>query len=135
MLNVELKPLMVARFVGQLAKRFAPYGLRFENLLRVNAVVEASIDTSAQMLQRILEDLIHEAFARSPESAELTIRSESAMLEFRIADRGSSVTLEQRTLTDDLALTKRSVERLGGTLWMESSSRGAVVCFVLPMGN
>ena len=86
----------------------------------------------------ILEDLIHAAFSRSPESAELTICSESAALEFRVSDCGPSVALEQRAqmITDDLAFTKRAVETLGGTLWMESNApRGAVVCFVLPMGN
>jgi signal transduction histidine kinase len=138
MTTVALKTLNVAPFVGGLAKRFAPYGLRFSNFLRVNPVVEARIDTSAQMLQRILEDLIHAAFSRSPESTELTIRSESAALEFRVSDCGPSVALEQRAqmITDDLAFTKRAVEALGGTLWMESNApRGAVVCFMLPMGN
>jgi signal transduction histidine kinase len=142
MTTVTLKTLKVAPFVGGLAKRFAPYGLRFGNFLRVNpgsgSVVEPRIHTSAQMLQRILEDLIHAAFSRSPESAELTIRSESAALEFRVADSGSSVALEQRAqmISDDLAYTKRAVEALGGALWMESNApRGAVVCFVLPMGN
>lgn len=144
MTSVALKTLKVAPFVGELAKRFAPYGLRFGNFLRVNpgsgsgSVVEARIHTSAQMLQRILEDLIHAAFSRSPESAELTIRSESAALEFRVSDCGPSVAFEQRAqmISDDLAFTKRAVEALGGALWMESNApRGAVVCFVLPMGN
>jgi signal transduction histidine kinase len=138
MAAIVLKPLSVAPFVGQLAKTFAPYGLRFGNFLRVNAAVETRIYTSSQMLQRILEDLIHAAFARSPESAELTISSEFAALEFRVSDSGPSVALEQRAqvITDDLAFTKRAVEALGGTLWLESNApRGAVVCFVLPMGN
>jgi len=136
MAAVELKPLLVAPFVGRLAKTFAPYGLRFGNFLRVNAAVETRIYTSSKMLQRILEDLIHAAFSRSPESAELTISSESAALEFRIADSGPSMTLEQRLITDDLAMTQRAVEALGGTLWLEANApHGAVVCFVLPMGN
>jgi signal transduction histidine kinase len=137
MAAVELKPLLVAPFVGGLAKAFAPYGLRFGNFLRVNAAIETRIYTSAHMLQRILEDLIHAAFSRSPESAELTIRSESAALEFRVSDSGPTVALEQRAQQiDELAFTRRAVEALGGTLWMESNApRGAVVCFVLPMGN
>ncbi|MFT3695530.1 MAG: hypothetical protein QM831_20510 [Kofleriaceae bacterium] len=123
---VEVEPL-----VDELASRFAPYGLRFGNIFQLGDISNATLHTRPRLLRTVLEDLIHNAFSRSPEIAELAVCEERAALEFRIADRGTT-----GMMLDDIAFCRGAVEQLGGTLWVEQNAPiGAIVCFQLPMGN
>lgn len=123
---VDVEPL-----VDELAARFAPYGLRFGNIFQLGDISNATLHTRPRLLRTVLEDLIHNAFSRSPDIALLDVCEERAALEFRVADRGTT-----EILLDEISFCRSAVEQLGGTLWVEQNAPvGAIVCFQLPMGN
>ncbi len=127
----DFRAVHVEPLVDELAARFRPYGLRFGNIFQLGDISNATLHTRPRLLRTVLEDLIHHAFSRSPEIAELAVCEEHASLEFRVADRGRTEATD-----DELAFCRRAVESLGGTLWIEQNAPvGAIVCFQLPMGN
>lgn len=121
-------------FITSLVAKFAPYGARFGNALTMGAVPPGRIYTDVALLRTVLEDLILNAFAQSPSTAEISVLEVPSALQFRVADRGPE-DLEHR-IADCVELCRDSIAALGGTMWLEANPpQGAIVCFVVPTGN
>jgi signal transduction histidine kinase len=123
-------------------------------------VLESAVDPSARvradadLLRRVVENLLENALRHAPEESVVLVSSvlRADALELRIADRGSGVPPElresiferfvqvesrDRAVTRSgrglgLAFCRLAVEAHGGRIWVENGSPGAVFCLSLP---
>jgi signal transduction histidine kinase len=107
-----------------------------------------------EKLQRVLFNLIQNAIRHTPADGSVVVRAEpvDSGIEVEIADSGIGIAPEERdrvfaafyrggadaARTGDgaglgLAVSRAIVEAHGGRIWLADSSRGARVCFTLPV--
>jgi len=131
-----------------------------ENAMRVRAQAATvtlevsstrdSTHADADLLRRVLENLVDNAIRHAPEDSTVKITVTSGG-QFRITDAGTGIPAELRDHVFDrfvqgnrpqaarghglgLAFCKLAVEAHGGRIWIEDANPGAVFCFELPDG-
>lgn len=145
--RVELAPV-VATVVDELRLAAAERQVRVERTL---AALEATVD--ADLLHRILANLVENAIRHSPGGAAVTVTSARAEggVELRVSDAGHGIPVEHRERVFDafaqldasglpsrdgrglgLTFCKRAVDAHGGRIWVEDANPGAVLCAFFP---
>ncbi|MGC4094372.1 MAG: ATP-binding protein [Polyangiaceae bacterium] len=123
-----------------------------------SAVEVPKARADADLLRRVLENLLDNALRHAPErstvhlSAKASTGGSNAGVELRVSDAGPGVPLEMRQQVFErfvqvdgsgraptrngrglgLAFCKLAVEAHGGSIWVEDAAPGAVFCFTLP---
>lgn len=124
--------------------------------IELQSAVEASahIRADADLLRRVVENLLENALRHAPEESVVVVSSvqNPDALELKITDRGPGVAPELRDSIFDrfvqveskdrsvtrsgrglgLAFCRLAVEAHGGRIWVEDGSPGAVFCLSLP---
>jgi len=144
-LTPRLAPVKLEEMVGELFEalelRARTVNVTLEKHLEVDAVT-----ADADLLRRVLENLIDNALRHAPErtAIRLSAVSRGSMIEIRVADSGSGVPHEMREHVFDrfvqgaaservgrglgLAFCKLAVEAQGGAITLEEGNPGAVFC-------
>jgi signal transduction histidine kinase len=112
-----------------------------------------SVVADADLLRRVLENLIDNGLRHAPAGSTLTLSAarSDASTELRVADQGRGVPAEQREkifepfvqgsaeqqLTRSgrglgLSFCRLAIQAHGGRVWVEEASPGAVFCVSLP---
>jgi signal transduction histidine kinase len=124
--------------------------------IELTSSVESSahVRADADLLRRVLENLLENALRHAPEESVVLVSSvlHPEALEIRVADRGSGVPAalregifdrfvqvesKDRSVTRSgrglgLAFCRLAVEAHGGKIWIEDGAPGAVFCLSLP---
>lgn len=141
-------PALVADVLAALELRATESGTS------LTSVVDAAVATAdADLLRRVLENLVENAIRHAPEGTAVQVRAVATAdgLEIRVADAGVGVPPEARELVFErfarlgadvgvarssrglgLTFCKRAVEAHGGRIWIEDAAPGAVFCVRLP---
>jgi two-component system, sensor histidine kinase and response regulator len=118
------------------------------------AVEVRSITADADLLRRVIENLLDNALRHAPERSEvwITATKREGAVEIRIADAGSGISPEMREKIFErfvqvesgepevtrtgrglgLTFSKLAIEAHGGTIWVEEAKPGTVFCVRLP---
>jgi signal transduction histidine kinase len=148
--EVAWRPL-VQQVLEEFGGRAEARQLRLESALTVE-----TIRADADLLQRVLENLLENALRHAPAGTAVRVsdRVIGAEIEIRVADRGGGVPAEQRDRIFErfaqvegssaessrsgrglgLTFCKSAVEAHGGRIWVEDGNPGAVFCLRLPHG-
>ena len=139
---IELGPL-VGSVISELEIRAQSLGVSLVAKLEM-----AALSADAELLRRVLENLVENAIRHAPEGSEVQIRSRAAHggIELRVQDAGPGVPVPQRERVFErfvqhgsdnatrsnrglgLAFCKLAVEAHGGRIWIEDGAPGAVFC-------
>jgi two-component system sensor histidine kinase/response regulator len=126
------------------------------NVTLVRSIEPGSISADADLLRRVLENIVDNALRHAPDGSTVSISShcDAQHVEIRVRDAGPGISAElrekvfepfiqlehgERTVTRSgrglgLAFCKVTVEAHGGTMWIEDGAPGAVFCVRLPHG-
>jgi two-component system, sensor histidine kinase and response regulator len=136
---------LVRGVAADLDARATAAGIRIETSIGV-----AELRADADLIARVLANLIDNAIHHSPEGAVIgvAVTRASEGIELRVTDAGPGVPSDQRELVFErfrsgsaaartnrglgLAFCKIAVEAHGGRIWVESGSPGATFCVRLP---
>lgn len=150
LVDVDLESL-VADTVEAHAVRAHAAGVTLER-----SVEPAPLKGDADLLRRVLENLIDNAIRHSPARSVIRVSTKPSggAVELRVADAGPGVAAEMREKVFErfvqvdsgerpvtrsgrglgLAFCKLAVEAHGGTIWVEDAKPGAVFCVRIPNG-
>jgi two-component system sensor histidine kinase/response regulator len=154
-LVAHVAPIAWAPLVTQVSDEFS--GRAEARQVRIESALTAeTIRADADLLQRVLENLLENALRYAPVGTAIRIsdRVVGAMVEIRVADSGDGVPVDQRdriferfAQVEDssphtsrsgrglgLTFCKSAVEAHGGRIWVEDGNPGAVFCLRLPHG-
>ena len=113
----------------------------------------ASVVADADLLRRVLENLVDNALRHSPAASTLVVTAQAVGgdIELRVRDQGEGVAADQRSAIFErfvqgtreevltrsgrglgLAFCRLAVEAHGGSIWVEDGAPGAVFCVRLP---
>jgi two-component system sensor histidine kinase/response regulator len=121
-----------------------------------HAIDVPRVDADADLLRRVIENLLENAIRHAPERSEvrLTIVPGEREVEIRVADAGGGIPVELRTRIFEpfvqvesgerlvtragrglgLTFCRLAVEAHGGRIWVENGDPGAVFCVRIPNG-
>ncbi|MDF3071285.1 MAG: hypothetical protein K0R38_6886 [Polyangiaceae bacterium] len=127
-----------------------------EVLLVLDVAEAGAISADADLLRRVLENLIENALRYAPKRSRVTLsaRTDDATVELRVADEGQGVPLELRESIFErfvqlgshdasvprtgrglgLTFCRLAVEAHGGRIHVEDAAPGAAFCITLPHG-
>jgi signal transduction histidine kinase len=127
---------------------------RTSGVTLAQTVAVRSLRADADLLRRVIENLLDNAIRHAPENSEvrLSATTEGELVEIRVADRGPGIAPEMRDKIFEryvrvesgdrrvtrtgrglgLAFCKLAVEAHGGSIWVEDGGPGAVFCVRLP---
>ncbi len=142
-------PLLTAEVFEELSLRAQAAGVALNHAFETR-----NLKADADLLRRVLENLVENAIRHAPEGSEvrLTGMPSDGGVEIRVADAGRGVPAELRTRIfgafvqmengervvtragRGLGLTfcKLAVEAHGGRIWVEDAAPGAIFCMRLP---
>lgn len=135
---------VVARVLGELEGRAEAGGVR----LVAGGEPGLELSADADLLQRVLENLVENAIRHAPEGTEVavTARAAGGGVELRVRDAGPGVPADQHDRVFErfsrgdgveptranrglgLAFCKLAVEAHGGRIWIEDAAPGAILC-------
>jgi signal transduction histidine kinase len=136
--------------VGGVREELAASASREAVTIKTN-VVARTAQADADLLARVVTNLVENAVRHSPEGGEVTVSvvATDHGIELRVADRGPGVPRDQRETVFErfvsggnnamrsnrglgLAFCKLAVESHGGRIWIEDNAPGAVFCVTIP---
>jgi len=137
---------LVRGAVAELAPRAASAGIALEV-----AATHVELVGDADLLARVIANLVDNAIRHSPEGAAVSIAviDDATAIEIRVRDAGPGVPTDQRAAIFErfargdthgtrsnrglgLAFCKIAVEAHGGRIWVEDGGPGAVFCVSIP---
>lgn len=150
MLVPRLERLDASAIVGDILGMFAARA-RDKNVALGSNVAALFIRADADLVRRVLENLIDNALRHAPDGSAISVdaRVVGDGVELRVVDRGSGIpeALRERVFERfaqlgapggqrvgyglGLAFCKHAIELLGGTIWVEDGAPGAVFCLRL----
>jgi two-component system sensor histidine kinase/response regulator len=142
-------PRLTAEVLEELALRAQAAGVSLSR-----AIDTPKVKADADLLRRVLENLLENAIRHAPERSNVVLTSlpSDDGIELRVADAGSGVAPELRTRIFDafvqmengervvtragrglgLTFCKLAVEAHGGRIWVEDANPGAIFCVRIP---
>jgi signal transduction histidine kinase len=147
--HIDLEPLIGA-VIGELEVRAHAAGVRL-----VRRVDTPALFGDADLLKRVLQNLVENAIRHAPEGTEVRViaRAAEGGVELRVDDAGPGVPAEQRERVFErfvqnggtmstrsnrglgLAFCKLVVDAHGGRIWIEDASPGAAFCVWIGHGD
>lgn len=152
-LTPTLADVDLGALVGEILEAFAPRA-RPKNVTLTPAIEVSTVRADADLLRRVLENLLENALRHAPEdtSVRLQASEREGEVEIRLSDQGPGVPPEMRESIFErfvqvesgdravsrtgrglgLAFCRLAIEAHGGRIWVEDGAPGAVFCMRIP---